>query len=245
MQKRFSQSAIVLMVFLGACTTGVVTDGDISDPIEPANRAIHQVNKGIDTVILRPVSQVYGAITPDPVERSIGNATANLGVPGDAINQILQGDLVAALRSVGRFGVNTTIGLAGLFDPASELGLVAETTDFGQTLHIWGLGEGAYVEMPLFGPSTSRDAVGTVVDIVLDPLNALVPAPESDYILGANALGVVNQRKQLGEVIDTLLYRSADSYAVARRSYLDNRRKELRGDELDADDFDDPFAFEP
>ena len=143
MPHRVLPAMAVFMCFMSACTTSDMTPSDISDPIEPANRAVHKVNKGLDTVILRPASQVYGAITPDPVERSVGNAAANLGVPGDAINHILQGDFAAALRNVGRFGVNTTVGLAGLFDPATELGLVAETTDFwtdAACLGRWGRG---------------------------------------------------------------------------------------------------------
>ena len=100
------------------------------------------------------------------------------------------------------------------------------------------------MELPVFGPRTARGAVGTVVDIVIDPLNTLVPAPESDYILAAQALEIIDLRKKLGETADTILYRSADSYAAQRRAYIDNRRRSLRGT-FDVEDFDDPFAFDP
>ena len=165
---------------VSACSDNLTPEG-IADPLEPVNRTTHAVNKGVDTLVLRPVSQAYGAITPDPVENSVANAVNNLGEPSNAVNHILQGDPGKALNTIGRFGVNSTIGIAGLFDPATELGLVAETTDFGQTLHVWGAEEGAYLELPLLGPSTARDATGRVVDFILDPVNALVPDDELAY----------------------------------------------------------------
>lgn len=234
-----AQLAALGLLLLASCTT----TGGSDDPLEGTNRAFHALNKGVDQVVLRPVSQIYGAVTPDPVEDMVSNAAANLGAPGDAVNYILQGDFASALKMTGRFAVNSTIGLAGLFDPATELGLLAETTDFGQTLHVWGVKEGAYVELPLLGPSTGRDALGRAVDIVLDPVNALVSAPESDYVLGARILGTVDQRKRLAGVVDELLYNSADSYAASRTAYLEYRRRQLGG-EIDAEEFDDPFAFD-
>lgn len=241
--KRVNPFAVILLCVLAACSSSGVTDTDISDPLEPTNRAVHSVNKGLDRVILRPASQAYGYVTPDPAERLVGNATANLGVPASAINKLLQGDILASLKAVGRFGVNSTLGILGLFDPASGMGLVPEPTDFGETLYTWGVGEGPYVELPVLGPKTTRGAVGTVVDFAINPLNTLVPAPQSDYILAARALEVVDLRKKLGPTLDSVLYGSADSYAAARRAYLDNRRRTLKGS-LDADDLDDPFAFD-
>ena len=246
MVRRVNPVAIFLVCVLAACSTSGTIDGtepNISDPFESVNRGVHGVNKGLDRVILRPASQVYDVITPDPAERHIGNATANLGEPASAVNKLLQGDIGGALKATGRFGINTTLGILGLFDPASQVGLTPDPTDFGETLYKWGVGEGPYVELPVLGPATSRGAVGRVVDFVINPLNTLVPAPESNYILAARGVEIIDLRKKLGETVDTILYRSADSYSVARQSYLDNRRRTLKG-ALDAEDLDDPFAFD-
>lgn len=235
--------ALLAVATLAACASGDLGPDGVYDPLQPTNRAIHSVNKGLDTVILGPAGEIYGAITPDPVEDMVANATANLGSPGDAVNFFLQGDVQGLLNAVGRFAINSTIGLAGLFDPATELGIIARTTDFGQTLHVWGVGEGAYVEMPVLGPSTARDAVGTLVDFVLDPVNAIVPASESDVLLGARVLERVDQRHRFDTLVDQLLYESADSYTAAQIAYLKARRAALKG-ETDEADVEDPFAFE-
>lgn len=233
-----------LAITLSACATAEGPDG-ILDPLEPANRAIHSVNKGLDTVVLRPASQVYGAVLPDPIEDMVANAAANLGEPGNAVNRLLQGDIEGILVAIGRFGINSTIGIAGLFDPATGLGIPHNDTDFGETMHIWGVGEGAFVELPVFGPSTLRDAAGRVIDVIIDPVGIIATAPESDYVLVTRTLNTVDTRHRYSFVIDGVLYESADSYAAARIAFLQNRRASLKGEgEINEADIEDPFAFE-
>ena len=234
---------VALIVLVAGCSTTTPNVDGVYDPLEPTNRAIHQLNKGLDTAVLKPASQVYGAILPDPVEDMVANAASNLSEPGDAINRLLQGDIEGILVSLGRFGINSTIGIAGLFDPATGLGIPARPTDFGETLHVWGVGEGPYVELPVFGPSTARDAFGRVVDVVLDPVTILSNPPEGDYVLVTRVLETVDRRHRYSFVVDGVLYESADSYAAARIAYLQNRRASLKG-EVDEADIEDPFAFE-
>lgn len=232
-----------ILAIIALILAGCATDRTDGDPLEPVNRAIHGANKGLDRAILRPISVAYGAVTPDPVENGLRNSAANLRLPADAINHTLQGDIPQAARSATRFVVNSTVGVLGLFDPAEDIGISADSTDFGQTLAVWGVGEGPYVELPVLGPATGRAAVGRVVDILIDPVSLLVKKPEIDAVYGMRALEVVDTRHRLGQVIDSTLYDSADSYAAAKSAYLDNRRRVLKGSTTD-EDLDDPFAFD-
>lgn len=238
-----SYLVVILITFLTGCASDDGLSSGFYDPVEPANRAIHGFNKGVDSYALRPVSQAYGAITPDPIENMVENVGDNLGAPADAINSFLQGNFLNSFTMLGRFGVNTTVGLLGLFDPATRLGWQETQTDFGETLGAWGVGEGAYLELPFLGPSTVRNTTGRVVDIFMDPVNIFVKTPESDYVLGARALDIVDLRHRYGSGIEQALYESADSYATARSVYLQSTRTLLKG-ETDADDLEDPFAFE-
>lgn len=217
---------LLLAGFVAGCAAGTGGEG-VNDPFEGVNRGVHAFNKGLDTVALRPVSKVYGAVVPGPVRSGVDNVAGNLGLPGTIVNNTLQGDLESAASNTGRFLVNSTFGIGGIFDVASALGTPEVETDFGETLHVWGAGEGAYVELPVFGPSTTRDALGTVVDILIDPLDAVLSSPESDYRLGARVGEIANTRYRFGDTVDGVLYDSADSYAQSRLIYLQNRRFEL------------------
>ena len=233
---------------LSACAGADVAsrDAGFNDPAEAHNRRVHAFNKGVDRVVLRPASQVYGTVVPGPVRGGISNFSGNLGLPAAVVNNLLQGRVEPAGQNAFRFLVNSTFGLGGFLDPATDMGLTEEDTDFGETLHVWGAGEGYYMEAPLRGPSTVRDTLGAVVDIFLDPLNSAIQSPESDYVLGAKALSLVGDRYRYSDTIDSLLYESADSYAQARLLYLQNRRFEL-GSEAESetyDPYDDPYAQE-
>lgn len=232
--------ALVLM-FLGACGPAVLPPANaIDDPSEPANRAMHEFNVAVDRAVLRPVSQGYGAVVPEPVRDGISNASSNLDQPLYVVNNLLQLRLDQALRNSFRFLLNSTIGLGGLLDPASGIGLYADETDFGETLHVWGVSEGGYVVLPVLGPSTSRDTVGLIVDHVMNPTRLAFDRPESDYITGANVADGLNTRYELSDEIDRLYYDSADGYSQARLLYLQTRRYELRGDA--AADYLDPYS---
>lgn len=228
---------------LAACTSPA-GPGDIKDPFEAQNREVHAANKALDRAVLRPNSQRYGQVVPKPVRRGIENFSENLALPGMVLNDLLQFRLEDAASNTGRFLFNSTIGLAGVFDPASDIGLTERETDFGETLHVWGFGEGAYVELPVLGPSTERDAVGKVVDFALNPVGRVLGWPEGGVKTAADAAARAGDRYDHTELIDSILYDSADSYAQARILYLQNRRFKL-GDKKEPDYYDpyeDPYA---
>lgn len=212
------------------------------DPYESTNRAFHGFNRGLDRALLRPTAKTYGTLVPVPVRQGVSNFASNLDLPGDVVNGALQGNPERVVQNTFRFAINSTIGLAGLFDPATVLGLTHDKTDFGETLHVWGVGEGPYLEFPGLGPSTTRDAVGTAVDIAANPVSALLPAPEKYYATGAKVGSKLGDRDRYSETIDSVLYDSADSYSQTRLLYLQNRRFEL-GQETSggSDDFIDPY----
>jgi len=231
---------------LSACGAADVAsrDAGFNDPYEARNRAVHSFNKGVDRVVLRPASQVYGRAVPGPVRGGIGNFAGNLGLPAAVLNNLLQGRIEPAGQNGFRFLVNSTFGLGGFLDPATDMGLTERSTDFGETLHVWGVGEGVYLESPLRGPSTLRDSVGAVVDIFIDPVGAALDSPETEYVLGARALSLVGDRYRYSDTVDSILYESADSYAQARLMYLQNRRFEL-GTAAESDSYDpyeDPYG---
>lgn len=216
--------------------------GEFHDPLEPQNRAVHQFNKSVDKALLRPASGAYGAIVPEPVRKGVVNVAENLTMPNRLVNNILQFNIEAAAITTVRFLSNTLFGLGGLFDVASEMGVPDDDTDFGATLHTWSVGEGAFVEVPFFGPNTARGTVGLVVDIVLlDPLDHFMPDDADPYRTGVWALEKLDDRHQYADLIDDLLYNSADSYATERSYYLQNRRFQLSR-ELSEADLEDPYA---
>lgn len=229
---------------LAACTNPTAS-GDINDPYETRNRRIHEANKAADKSFVKPVANAYGAAVPKPVRQGVENFADNLGTPGDIVNNVLQVRLGEAAYNFGRFFFNTTVGIGGLFDPATAIGLPEHETDFGETLHVWGFPEGAYVELPVLGPSTERDTVGKVVDIFLDPMGQVLTYPEAEIAAVAKVGARLGDRHDYSETIDSILYDSADSYAQARLLYLQNRRYELNDGAAEPEYFDpyeDPYA---
>lgn len=237
-------AAGLLFATLAACTMpgpGDAPDG-IFDPYEAQNRKVHERSKQTDKKFVRPVALAYANTVPVPAQEMVGNFADNLSVPGAVVNQVLQVDVAGALRNTVRFGLNTTLGFGGVFDVASEFGLTEDDADFGQTLAVWGAPEGAYLELPVIGPSTERDAVGRIVDFVLSPTR-LIPAPESYYLTGTRIIARVGKRGRFASTVDSILYDSADSYAQMRLLYLQSRRHEL--DDVDQETSDaneiDPY----
>ncbi|MFD3188704.1 VacJ family lipoprotein [Sedimentitalea sp. HM32M-2] len=250
-----SVCAIPLMLALAACAApepGTRSNDAPFDPYESGNRNVHQFNLAVDRALFRPASKGYTQIIPDPIEDSFNSFSANLSEPGDAANFLLQGDFRQAGISVARFLMNSTIGFAGLANPASDFGIPETDTDFGATLAVWGFSEGAYIELPLFGPSTQRDSVGVFVDFFTNPLTFTAELPLDNIGFYANALERLSDRGRYSDTVDSILYESADSYAVARLIYLQNRRFELEGSRGDAyvdpydsqsfDPYEDPYA---
>lgn len=239
----------LLALVVSACGPAPMGTG-VNDPNEARNREIHDFNKGVDQVLLRPTANTYSTLLPEPVERGVSNFANNLDAPGDVVNNLLQLRLGKAAENTLRFAINSTVGIGGLFDPATALGVAGDPTDFGETLHIWGAPEGQYSEVPFLGPTTDRDLVGVIVDVVANPVRLALPRPESTYATGAKVASGLSDRSRYTNTVDSVLYESADSYAQTRLLYLQNRRFELGGTADAADgafedpysDFEDPYA---
>jgi len=229
--------SLVILAGLAACGPAPAPQG-INDPYETENRATHAFNVALDRNILKPLSSGMGG---GPVSTGIGNFADNLGTPGDVVNNLLQVRLGRATHNTLRFAINSTIGMGGIFDPATAMGVTEKKTDFGETLHVWGVEEGAYVELPLLGPSTQRDALGSVVDLALDPMNYLLPRPESYVGTMAKLAAKLGDRGRYSATVDSILYDSADSYIQARLLYLQNRRYELGQTSGESASFEDPY----
>lgn len=231
--------ALILLIF-SAASCAVAPPGDaIFDPYEAQNREFHAFNKGVDTTFFVPIREISDQV-PQEFTQPIANFADNVGLPGMVLNGLLQGDFEGATRNSARFVLNTTLGIGGLFDPAQELGLFEEETDFGETLAVWGAPEGAYLEVPLLGPSTERALAGRIVDSLIDPLKHVGLPQQNEYGSASRILGRVIKRLQYGDTVDSILYESADSYSQQRLIYLQNRRFEL-GTTIEEDAVD-PYA---
>ncbi|MDA5556516.1 MlaA family lipoprotein [Shimia sp. MMG029] len=249
LKKQRKLLCVALALLVSACTsTSSQPPSAINDPNEAANRRMHSFNKSVDKVLLSPASTGYGTIVPKGLRRGFSNFADHLSLPNDFINNSLQGEVGNASNNVARFAVNTLFGLFGFIDVASAGGMERHDTDFGETLHVWGTGEGAYTELPFFGPSTTRDAYGLLVDIILDPFFVVTREPTRYIGAGAYVVNVMGNRYDYDETIDSILYDSADSYAQARILYLQNRRFELGNKDgstyvdPEFDPYEDPYA---
>jgi phospholipid-binding lipoprotein MlaA len=226
-------SAVVLGLALccGGCASGPATvtdDADAEhDPAEPVNRAIFKVNVAADHAVMKPVAQAYSDHVPEGVQKGIHNVVQNLKEPAVAVNDALQGNVKQAWQSVQRLAVNSTAGVAGIFDVADKLGLPPHKADFGQTLAVWGVEEGPFVELPLLGPSNARDAVGTVVDMAMNPLTFVGGAPATYAGVATGSANVVDTRAQHLHDLDELERNSLDYYATLRSVYRQHRDAEI------------------
>ena len=236
--KLFGAGLAVLAVV--ACTPAPRPTG-FDDPFEKGNRAVHRLNKSFDRGLLKPASEAYTPVENGAIGKGIDNFAGNLALPGMVLNNLLQLRFDKAFVNTARFALNSTFGLAGLIDVAGQNDINAQQTDFGETLHVWGFAEGAYIELPFFGPSTGRDAVGEVVDIVIDPIGNGAPMARRVATLGVKALAKLGDRSRYGAFVDSVLYGSEDSYAQGRLLYLQSRRRDLYGG-LNELALEDPYA---
>jgi phospholipid-binding lipoprotein MlaA len=242
MKINFHTCCVLIAIALLSACTAPQPGAEFNDPYEASNRASYDRSVALDRIILRPAGKVAAAL-PMEITGPVSNFADNVGLPGMVANGFLQGDIAGMGTNTMRFLINTTIGIGGLFDPAGAIGLAEESTDFGETLAVWGVPEGAYLVLPVFGPSTERDAVGTLVDLLFDPLQSVGTMAQLDYATGAKIADRAISRGAFMDTIDSILYESADSYAVARLTYLQNRRFEL-GKNPPASDEIDPFSDE-
>ena len=235
------RAAVVLtaMLLVGCASTPANPD----DPLEGFNRAMFAFNEGVDTAVLRPAARAYETVTPGLVRTGVGNVFGNLGDVWIGANNLLQGKVGDGMSDLMRFMVNSTIGLLGLLDVASEMGLQKNDEDFGQTLAVWGVGEGPYLVLPIFGPRTLRDAAAIPVDRFGDPV-ANIDHSRTRYT--ATGLRVVHGRARLLSVERTFEDSTLDKYTFMRDSYLQQRRYKVHDGEVpfeydDYDFFDDGF----
>lgn len=199
-------------------------EDEIYDPFEPINRAIFSFNNVADRIVLEPVAKGYKKL-PSPVQSGVSNFLSNLRTPLVVVNQILQGQGENAIQSSGRFFINSTVGLFGLFDVADKIGLEEKEEDFGQTLATWGVGDGFYIVLPLFGPSNMRDTSGMILTMVTDPINAYaVTEGEAWLVPMRTAANAVDQRSKIIDEVNALRDNSLDYYAAVRSSYYQNRK---------------------
>lgn len=213
------------------------------DPLEKVNRGIWNADQFADRIVLKPVAKGYRAVAPRPVRQGVTNFFANLTEPWSFVNNVLQGHIKRAGHNLGRFVVNSTIGVAGLFDHASKIGIRSAPEDLGQTLAVWGFNGGPYLVLPLLGPSTLRDAVGSGVAAFADPVGLGVRQAHVSvwYKRGYQAARVVSARSDLIESGgDAFLESSLDPYAAAKSAYLQHRRAEILNREDDAGPADEP-----
>lgn len=209
----------LLASMLGAgCAT---TANNPEDPLEGYNRAMFSFNDGLDRAVIKPAAQVYEAVLPTPVRTGVGNVFGNLGDPWIGLNNLLQGKVPDALSDLMRFLVNSTFGFAGILDIASEAGLPKHDEDLGQTLGRWGVGEGAYIVLPFFGPRTLRDAVAFPVDLMGDDVWAISHVPTRNTL---TAVRLVHTRSRVLGIDQTLEEGTLDKYSYVRDFYLEQRR---------------------
>ncbi|WP_408951798.1 MlaA family lipoprotein [Lysobacter sp. Hz 25] len=199
------------------------------DPWEKYNRKMHRFNMAVDRGVARPLARAYSKVVPRPVRLGVSNFFNNLGQPVSILNALLQGKPKQAAQALGRFALNTTLGIGGLFDPASDAKLPNRSEDFGQTLGVWGWKRSRYVELPFFGPRTVRDSFGALGDAPLSPLRHV----ERDRIrIPLQGLQLVDVRAQLLP-LDSLRDGAEDEYALVRDSWTQRRDYQIFGDRLD------------
>ncbi|MFO1056211.1 MAG: VacJ family lipoprotein [Dongiaceae bacterium] len=222
-------AALALLLGLGACASAPTEPGakaaydETNDPLEATNRAIFGANQFLDRNALKPVAEAYKENVPEEVQAGVHNALTNLNEPVTGINQVLQGNFDFAWDTTQRFVVNSTIGGLGIFDVATDWDLPHRDADFGQTLGVWGVDDGPYLMLPLLGPSNPRDAVGFVVDILLDPLT-WVGTPAVTALNYARFGGtVIDQRAAHLADLDEVQKNSLDFYAALRSLYRQHR----------------------
>ncbi|MDQ3512030.1 MAG: VacJ family lipoprotein [Pseudomonadota bacterium] len=206
--------------------------GGAYDPWERYNRRVHGFNQVIDRRIALPLARAYMNVVPRPIRLGVSNFFSNLGQPVSAVNALLQGKPRQAVESLGRFALNSTLGIGGIFDPASDAKMGNRSEDFGQTLGVWGWERSRFVELPLFGPRTVRDTLGLVGDAPLSPLRQV---NEDTVRVGLQGLQLVDVRTQLMS-IDSLRMGAEDDYALVRDAWYQRRNYQIYGDRLDEED---------
>ncbi len=223
MTDSFNRLRALLVCGVAALTllSGCANTGNARDPLEPVNRAIYHFNDGLDKAVLKPVAEAYREVLPQFVRTGVSNFFSNINDVLIALNNLLQGKLPDAVSDAGRIVINTTAGLLGVLDVATEIGLEKHDEDFGQTLGRWGFGDGPYLVLPLFGPSNMRDGLALIVDTRLDPITYVDPSRDRNQLWLAR---LINRRAELLDTSRILETAALDPYEFLRDAYLQRRR---------------------
>ncbi len=230
--------ALVASLSLTGCATG--PNANPKDPLEPMNRSISRFNDSLDENVLKPVATGYRDVTPELVQKGVRNVFNNLADIWSTVNSGLQFKGRDTAESFMRVVVNTVFGVYGIFDVATEINLQRHTEDFGQTLGYWGVPSGPYLVLPVLGPSTLRDGVGTRMDISLDAVRNLDHIPTRNATMG---LRVVARRAEFLKASGMLEEAALDKYSFTRDSYLQYRRSQIYdGNPPEEEDLPDPSA---
>lgn len=201
-----------------------VDQAEVADPWEGYNRSMYGFNNGLDKYIARPLAVAYDTVTPQYVQGCISRFFSNLREPGTAVNQTLQGKPLGGIKTLGRFVVNTTAGIAGLYDPATYIGLSKGYEDFGQTLAIWGWTDSRYFVAPLLGPRTLRDMVGIVGDQPLSPISQI---DNSNVVIGLNIMQLTDARTRAFPY-DEVRSQAIDEYIMVRDAWMTKRTNQIK-----------------
>ncbi|MBL8259153.1 MAG: VacJ family lipoprotein [Candidatus Competibacteraceae bacterium] len=229
-------SIAMFALLLAGCASSHSPSRSDADPLESYNRAMFAFNEAADRAVIKPVAQAYQTVLPDPVIASVGHFFSNLNDVVVLAHDLLQFKLHQAAIASGRIVFNTTFGLLGLFDVASRMELPKHYEDLGQTLAVWGVGEGPYLVLPLLGPSTLRDSFGLVGDSFIDPLTWGTDSEAAQWSL--RGLDIINRRAGLLRVERAFAGAEIDPYEFRRSAYLQQRRSLVRDGEPLKPDFD-------
>lgn len=211
----------VVLASWALLSAGQALADDPRDPLEGFNRAVFAFNEGLDAVLIRPVAKGYETLLPSPVRVGVSNFYNNIGDLFISVNNLLQGKPVDAVGDAARFAFNSTFGMAGFLDIASEMGIEKHEEDFGQTFGRWGAGPGPYLVLPIYGPRNVRDTAGLVLDVAFDPVSDAGHVPTRNSL---TALRLVNERANLLPADKIIEEAALDKYSYIRDAYLQRRR---------------------
>ena len=237
----------LLVVPITVLPTPVFAEDEISDPFERWNRGIFWFNNKVDRYIFEPVAEGYDSVMPDALQSCVGNFFSNVQYPSHLLSDVVQLKFSQAARHTGRFVINTTLGLGGLFDMAKHMGLEEHKEDFGTALAHHGVPAGPYIVVPILGPTTFRDGFGDLVDNLIDPIS-VVPystADDSDAFLisgGLRGIDAVQTRADLLDAVDAAKDASVDYYLFIQSAYYQHRNNVINDRATKSDEEADPFA---
>lgn len=233
--QRIITLAVAIGIVAGCATRPPVDDAEavaefeqLNDPLEPTNRVIFRFNEAVDTVAIKPAAEGYRRVVPRFGRDRVGDFIAHLRSPLVFANELLQGRFGEAAETAGRFGLNSTFGVLGVMDVAARMGMPPKEEDFGQTLAVWGVGDGPYLVLPFFGPSNPRDAVGLGVEWVADPLNVWTRGTNTDWVSPTRtAVSTVDYREEHLDLLEEVKRSSLDYYSSLRSLYRQRRSSQI------------------